>query len=125
MRPNLPGDFSNAGVGQYGAGDLFLGIKVPVLRAFVRDLKGAGIEVALPLLKSGWHEARAVGLLLLIQIYQRGDEKGSVALVKGSPKRIMLDACHLIGETRCLILRGCGFQRKLSSFVFVGMPRTH
>ena len=67
--------FFKAGVGQYGSGDLFLGIKLPVLRAFVRDLKGAGIEVALALLKSGWHEARAVGLLLLIRVYQRGDEK--------------------------------------------------
>ena len=40
------------------------GVKVPVLRAFVRDLKGAGIDVALPLLRSSWHEARAAGLIL-------------------------------------------------------------
>ncbi|MCY7388387.1 MAG: DNA alkylation repair protein [Burkholderiales bacterium] len=67
--------FFKTGVGQYGAGDAFLGIKVPELRAFVRDLKGAGIEVALPLLRSGWHEARAAGLMLLVSAYQRGDEK--------------------------------------------------
>ena len=67
--------FFKTGVGQYGAGDLFLGIKVPVLRAFVRDLKGAGIEVAVPLLKSGWHEARAVALMLLVRQYERGDDK--------------------------------------------------
>ena len=53
---------------------MFLGSRVPVLRALVRDLKGAGLEVALPLLKSGWHEARAVGLMLLVRLYQRGDE---------------------------------------------------
>ena len=67
--------FFKTGVGQYAAGDLFLGIKVPVLRAFVRDLKGAGIEVAAPLLKSGWHEARAVALMMLVRQYKRGDEK--------------------------------------------------
>ena len=67
--------FFKTGVGQYGTGDLFLGIKVPVLRAFVRDLKGAGIEVAVPLLKSGWHEARAVALMLLVRQYERGDDK--------------------------------------------------
>jgi 3-methyladenine DNA glycosylase AlkD len=67
--------FFKTDAGQYGAGDAFLGIRVPVLRAFVRDMKGAGIEVALPLLKSSWHEARAVALMLLVKLYQRGDEK--------------------------------------------------
>ena len=56
--------FFKTGIGQYGEGDQFLGIKVPVLRAFVRDLKAAGIEVALPLLRSSWHEACAAGLIL-------------------------------------------------------------
>ena len=67
--------FFKTGIGQYAEGDQFLGIKVPVLRKFVRDLKGAGIEVALPLLRSGWHEARATGLMLLVRTHQRGDEK--------------------------------------------------
>ncbi|MBL8525252.1 MAG: DNA alkylation repair protein [Betaproteobacteria bacterium] len=66
--------FFKTGEGQYGAGDQFLGIRVPVLRAMVRDLRGVGLEVALPLMKSGWHEARALGLMLLVKIYQRGDE---------------------------------------------------
>ncbi len=67
--------FFKTGVGQYGAGDLFLGIRMPVLRALARDMKDAGLEVALPLLKSSWHEARAVALMLLVRLYQRGDEK--------------------------------------------------
>lgn len=67
--------FFKTGPGQYGAGDQFLGVKVPVLRAFVRDLKGAGVEVALPLLKSSWHEARAVALMLLVRQFQRSDEQ--------------------------------------------------
>ena len=67
--------FFKTGTGQYGAGDRFLGISVPVLRDFVRDLKDAGFEVALPLLKSSWHEARAVALLLLIRQFQRSDEQ--------------------------------------------------
>lgn len=67
--------FFKTGVGQYGAGDLFLGIRVPVLRALVRDMKDAGFEVAAPLLKSGWHEARKVALMLLVRVFQQGDEK--------------------------------------------------
>ena len=67
--------FFKTGAGQYGEGDAFLGIGVPVLRAFVREMKDAGIEVALPLLKSAWHEARAVALMLLVRLYERGDER--------------------------------------------------
>jgi len=66
--------FFKTGEGEYGAGDRFLGIRVPVLRALARDLRDAGIEVAIPLLKSSWHEARALGLMLLVKTYQRGDE---------------------------------------------------
>ncbi|MEO8104669.1 MAG: DNA alkylation repair protein [Betaproteobacteria bacterium] len=69
------GRFFKTGKGEYGEGDQFLGIRVPVLRSFARDFRDAGLEVALPLLKSGWHEARAVGLMLLVRLYQRGDEK--------------------------------------------------
>ena len=67
--------FFKTGVGQYGEGDAFLGIRVPVLRALVRDMKDAGIEVALPLLKSSRHEARAVALMLLVRLYERGDAR--------------------------------------------------
>ena len=67
--------FFKTGEGQYGEGDQFLGIRVPVLRTLARDFRDAGLEVALPLLKSSWHEARALGLMLMVQIYKRGDEK--------------------------------------------------
>ncbi len=66
--------YFKTGPGEYGEGDRFLGVRVPVLRALARDLRGTGIEVALPLLKSGWHEARALGLMLLVSIYQRADD---------------------------------------------------
>ena len=65
--------FFKTGPGEYGEGDKFLGIRVPVLRALARDLRSAGVEVALPLLKSAWHEARALGLMLMMQIFERAD----------------------------------------------------
>ncbi len=67
--------FFKTGEGEYGAGDKFLGIRVPVLRKIARDFQDVSLDVALPLLKSGWHEARALGLMLLVRLYQRGDEK--------------------------------------------------
>lgn len=66
--------FFKAIPGGYGGADQFLGVKLPVLRALARDLGDAGLEVALPLLKSGWHEARALALILLVRMYERGDE---------------------------------------------------
>ncbi|HEX9392248.1 MAG TPA: DNA alkylation repair protein [Usitatibacteraceae bacterium] len=70
--------FFKTGPGEYGEGDRFLGIRVPVLRSLVndlaRDIRDSGIEVALPLLKSAWHEARAVALMLLVRAFVRGDE---------------------------------------------------
>jgi 3-methyladenine DNA glycosylase AlkD len=65
--------FFKTGKGEYGEGDRFFGIRAPVLHALVRDLKGAGLEVAVPLLKSSWHEARSVALLLLVRLYKKGD----------------------------------------------------
>jgi 3-methyladenine DNA glycosylase AlkD len=65
--------YFKTGKGEYGEGDRFFGIRAPAIHAIVRDLKGAGTEVAIPLLKSGWHEARAVALLLLVRAYKKGD----------------------------------------------------
>ena len=98
--------FFKTEAGQYAAGDLFLGIRVPVLRALVREMKGAGLEVAMPLLKSAWHEARAVALMLLVRAFQQGDEKTRkrvVALYLNSSKFINnwdlvdMSAEHIVG----------------------------
>jgi 3-methyladenine DNA glycosylase AlkD len=66
--------FFKTGAGEYGEGDQFLGIRLPVLRSLARDFRDVGLDVALPLLKSSWHEARSLGLMLMIKIFQRGDE---------------------------------------------------
>ena len=66
--------FFKTGPGEYGEGDKFIGTRAPALRQLARDLRGAGIVVALPLLKSGWHEARSLGLMLLVNLYARTDE---------------------------------------------------
>lgn len=68
--------FFKTGPGQYGEGDVFLGVTVPESRKIAReysefsDLASVG-----NLLRSKVHEARLVGLLILVQKYERG-EKG-------------------------------------------------
>ena len=60
--------------GQYGAGDVFLGIKVPVLRAQIKTFRGVSLTTLVDLLNSRYHEERLFSLYLLTDFYQRGNE---------------------------------------------------
>lgn len=67
--------FFKTGPGQYAEGDVFLGVTVPKSRQTVRQyaaLEPAGIRI---LLRSPIHEERLVGFLLLVERFQKGDEK--------------------------------------------------
>jgi len=68
--------FFKTGPGEYGEGDLFRGIRVPDLRRLCRRFPEAGIEEAVGLLASPWHEDRLFALLLLVDRYRRSDEAG-------------------------------------------------
>lgn len=64
--------FFKTGPDEYGYGDRFLGIRVPVTRGFVKDYrKGVDITDIPPLLSSEFHEIRLAGFLLLIELYKR------------------------------------------------------
>jgi 3-methyladenine DNA glycosylase AlkD len=67
--------YFRTGPGEYGEGDRFLGIRVPALRALVREYRGVSLDQTAALLRSGWHEARLLALLLLVDAYRRGDEQ--------------------------------------------------
>ncbi len=67
--------FFKTGPGQYGEGDKFLGLTVPVMRTLARKYRSLGDDAALELLASPWHEERLVALLLLVDGYKRGDER--------------------------------------------------
>lgn len=72
--------FFKTGKGQYGEGDMFLGIKVPVLRAFAKQHCDAGLYEAQILLDSKYHEERMLALLLLMLRYPRAGEPGQQAI---------------------------------------------
>lgn len=67
--------FFKTGKGEYGEGDVFLGIKVPPMRALAKQHKDAGLDTVTRLLASRYHEERLIALLLLIHIYQQSDSK--------------------------------------------------
>jgi 3-methyladenine DNA glycosylase AlkD len=60
--------------GGYGAGDLFRGIRVPVLRRLVTEYRSVTVEDTKVLLQSPYHEDRLLALLFLVRLYARGDE---------------------------------------------------
>ena len=61
--------FFKTGKGEYGEGDRFLGIRVPILRQCVREYRTISLEDTIELLKSPFHEARLLALLILVAKY--------------------------------------------------------
>ena len=72
--------FFKTGKGQYGEGDRFLGIRVPVIRKLVAKHRGAPQSAIESLLKSPWHEERLFAALSLADRYKRGDDSRTVAM---------------------------------------------
>ena len=68
--------FFKTGPGEYGEGDCFRGIRVPVLRKLCREFREANIDDIMLLLVSSWHEDRLFALLLLVELYGKADEAG-------------------------------------------------
>jgi 3-methyladenine DNA glycosylase AlkD len=72
--------FFRTGPGEYGAGDRFLGVRVPLLRALARRHRTLAPDGCAELLRSPWHEARLLALLILVGAYQRATaaERGRI-----------------------------------------------
>ena len=66
--------FFKTGPGEYGEGDVFIGVTVPELRKLAKEYKTIGINEIKQLLKSEIHEERLLSLFLLIHRYSKGDE---------------------------------------------------
>ena len=66
--------FFKTGPGEYGEGDQFRGIRVPVLRKMARNHRDLPQAAAEGLLPTAFHEDRLLALLLLIDRYYRGDD---------------------------------------------------
>lgn len=69
----LPKFFKTA-KGEYGEGDRFMGVVVPVIRKLAEKYKDSSYEVLEWLLESEWHEARLCALLILVKKYKKNPE---------------------------------------------------
>lgn len=63
--------FFKTGPGEYGEGDVFLGITVPQLRQVARAWQGLTEVALLTLLHSTIHEERLLALLILVEQFQK------------------------------------------------------
>ncbi len=67
--------FFKTGKGEYGAGDIFLGIKVPQQRKIAKQFSSLNLKQLYELLSSGIHEKRLIALLILVDKYKKKSEK--------------------------------------------------
>ena len=80
--------FFKTGPGQYGFGDKFLGIKVPVTRAVVKDCwREVGFDELEECISSEYHEVRLAALLPLVEIFKHAMTAPSFPATTGNPKR--------------------------------------
>ena len=67
--------FFKTGKGEYGDGDIFLGISVPMQRKIAKRYLNLSLSKIQELLKSEIHEHRFIALLILIEKYAKGNER--------------------------------------------------
>ena len=65
--------FFKTGPGEYGEGDIFLGVTVPELRQLATEYQAITLTEVTQLLRSTIHEERLLALLILCRAYARGD----------------------------------------------------
>lgn len=74
--------FFKTGEGQYGHGDVFIGVTVPEQRKVARTFRELSLTEVAKLLKNKIHECRLTALLILVGQYKKGDEKTRAKLAK-------------------------------------------
>jgi 3-methyladenine DNA glycosylase AlkD len=65
--------FFKTGPGEYGEGDVFVGITVPILRKLAKEHRNESYSTPKLLLRSKIHEERLLALLMFINMYTNGD----------------------------------------------------
>ncbi|MBN2070139.1 MAG: DNA alkylation repair protein [Candidatus Krumholzibacteriota bacterium] len=98
--------FFKTGEGEYGHGDIFLGIRVPVVRQAAKRYRSASLSLVERLLRSKYHEVRLFALLLMVDRFSRagaGEQEKIYRLYLNNTRHINnwdlvdLSAYHIVG----------------------------
>jgi 3-methyladenine DNA glycosylase AlkD len=66
--------FFKTGPGEYGEGDIFLGVVVPDIRRVAKEFQETPVGEIKKILASRYHEERLLALLMLVREFAKGDE---------------------------------------------------
>lgn len=72
--------FFKTGAGQYGEGDIFIGIRVPVTRKLAKQYRDMSLDEIEKLLDSPVHEHRLAAVIIMTEQAKRADQTGRKAL---------------------------------------------
>lgn len=67
--------FFKTGKGEYGEGDIFIGLTMPQIRKITKKYTNLSVPKIQELIKSKIHEHRMVALLILVEKYKKANEK--------------------------------------------------
>jgi 3-methyladenine DNA glycosylase AlkD len=95
--------FFKTGPGEYGEGDVFLGVRVPATRAVVKRFRGISFDEIDALLDDEVHEHRLAGLLLLVAA-SRGHPDAAVERYLAAVRRGRVDNWDLVDSSSEFLL---------------------
>ena len=72
--------YFKTGPGEYGEGDSFIGIRMPVIRDAIKKYKAADLATAQALLISKHHEIRLFSVLLMVSLFKKSNGSEQVEI---------------------------------------------